>query len=519
MAVNKVIEQVLSRVADTLRSIDMDALLVSARAALVWLSKALHIRHRYIFTKENKLRLRYVASGFCLLFATSIFALTLSQNAAALNNPTFASLSIIDNESSAVDDAFDDAQRSLSNMLNSRLYGKFSLTSASLPSAISQPKDEIVKIQPGDALGLVLQNKGVGASDVNNMIKAMSKHYDPRHIKAGQEIAMHFTPTDEGDYRFMKMQIEVDPVKAVVVERDGDGFKSELLEKQVEKVAHAGEARIEVSLFGSAAKAGIPRGVVADVIRAYSWDVDFQRDIREGDELEVMYDSYETEDGYVAKTGDLRYAKLIVGGTEKTIYRFKMANGKVDYFGPDGTSIKKTLMKTPIDGARMSSGFGMRKHPVLGYNKMHKGVDFAAPRGTPIYAAGDGVIEKAGRNGGYGNYIRIRHNGTLKTAYAHLNKIKSGISPGKHVKQGQVVGYVGTTGRSTGPHLHYEVLVNSKQVNPRSVNLPIGEELVGTDLANFKALMKNVDREYAELRRNMKFAERKGTHQDTKRYN
>ena len=502
-----------------LKSVDFAQMLGRGRVFMSWASHKLHIRQRYIFTKENKLRLRYVASGFCLLFATSIFALTLSQNAAALNTQTVASLSVIERDNAAVDAAFDDAQRSLSDMLDSRLYGKFSLASASMPSAIRYPKDEVVKIEPGDALGVVLQSKGVGSADVNKAIEAMAKHYDPRRIKAGQEIAMHFTPTDEGDYRFMKMKIEVDPITAVVVERSGDDFSSELMERPVEKVSHAKNANIEVSLFGSAGKAGIPKGVVADVIRVYSWDVDFQRDIRQGDALEVLYDSYETEDGYVAKNGDMRYAKLVVGGIEKPIYRFKMSDGRVDYFSPDGTSIKKTLMKTPIDGARMSSGFGMRKHPVLGYNKMHKGVDFAAGRGTPIYAAGDGTVEKAGRNGGYGNYVRIRHNGNLKTAYAHMQKFKSGIRPGTRVKQGQVIGYVGTTGRSTGPHLHYEVLVDGRQVNPRSVNLPIGEELVGKDLANFKAMVKDIDREYAALKREMEYAQNRGTHRDSKRYN
>ncbi|MFP4313934.1 MAG: M23 family metallopeptidase, partial [Alphaproteobacteria bacterium] len=171
-----------------------------------------------------------------------------------------------------------------------------------------------------------------------------------------------------------------------------------------------------------------------------------------------------------------------------------------------GQSIKKTLMKTPVDGARMSSKFGMRRHPILGYNKMHKGVDFAAPLGTPIYAAGDGVLEKVGRNGGYGNYMRIRHTNGLKTAYAHLHKFAKGMSVGKRVKQGQVIGYIGSTGRSTGPHLHYEVILNGKQVNPNRVDLPIGDSLKGKDLDNFKRYISKYDQMYAELSRGQKFA-------------
>ena len=199
------------------------------------------------------------------------------------------------------------------------------------------------------------------------------------------------------------------------------------------------------------------------------------------------------------------------GGREKPIYRYKMDDGRVDYFEPDGTSIRKTLMKTPVDGARISSGFGYRRHPVLGYNKLHKGMDFAAPTGTPIYAAGDGVLEYAARNGSFGNYARIRHNSKLKTAYAHMSKFKKGMHKGKTVKQGEVIGYIGTTGRSTGPHLHYEVLVNGVQVNPRSVKLPTGETLTGEQLKRFKSLIQGINQEYASLTKGLKFAFRFGS--------
>jgi len=202
------------------------------------------------------------------------------------------------------------------------------------------------------------------------------------------------------------------------------------------------------------------------------------------------------------------FANIKTNGREKPIYRFEMDNGRVDYFGPDGTSIRKTLMKTPIDGARISSGFGYRRHPVLGYNKLHKGMDFAASTGTPIYAAGDGTVTYAARKGSYGNYISIRHNSKLGTAYAHLNKFKKGIRKGSVVKQGDVIGYVGTTGRSTGPHLHYEVLVNGVQVNPRSVKLPTGETLSGSELARFKSMVRSVDQEYASLTKGLKYAVR-----------
>jgi len=193
------------------------------------------------------------------------------------------------------------------------------------------------------------------------------------------------------------------------------------------------------------------------------------------------------------------YANLKMGKREIPLYRYKMRDGRTDYFQPSGRSVKHTLMKTPIKGARMSSGFGKRRHPVLGYTKMHAGVDFAAPKGTPIFAAGDGIVERAGWFSSYGKYIRIRHGSNLKTAYAHMSKINSKVKSGKRVKQGQVIGYVGTTGRSTGPHLHYEVIKNGRKVNPRSVNLPVGEDLQGKEKENFKYVMNKLRRQYASI--------------------
>jgi len=176
------------------------------------------------------------------------------------------------------------------------------------------------------------------------------------------------------------------------------------------------------------------------------------------------------------------------------IFLHSPSEGEADYFDPKGQSVRKALLRTPIDGARISSGYGKRRHPILGYNKMHRGVDFSAPRGTPVYAAGKGVVEYASRNGAYGKYIRIRHGGEFKTAYAHLKGYAKGIARGKRVKQGQVIGYVGSTGRSTGPHLHYEVLRNGKQTNPRNMKLPAGPKLAGQSLESFQAARVEIDR-------------------------
>ena len=365
-----------------------------------------------------------------------------------------------------------------------------------------------MKIGNGDTISEVLQKAGLSSSESYYTVKALSKYYDPKKIKPGQRLKVNFKSGKEGALIFSKMSMKINSVKTVIITKVAEKFISTLEEKKLKERSYARTAEIETSLYGSAAKAGIPPQIIAEIIRVYSWDVDFQRDIRNGDKIEVLYETEETEDGNFTHFGDVLYANLSVSGKEIPIYRYKMKNGRIDYFEPNGFSIKKTLMKTPIDGARISSGFGMRIHPILGYAKEHKGIDFAAPTGTPIYAAGDGVINFKGRKSGYGNYIRIRHNSKLQTAYAHMHKYAKNMCNGKRVKQGQIIGYVGTTGRSTGPHLHYEVIKNGIQVNPKSVDLPIGEQLLGTELAQFKSLIRTLNQQYATLSENLKFAQR-----------
>ncbi len=320
---------------------------------------------------------------------------------------------------------------------------------------------------------------------------------------------LRFEPADDNrsGYVLAAMDMPVDPLKSVSLRRtSGGGFVPDVIEKEAERRSYARAAEIETSLYGSALKNGIPSSVVAEVIRVFSWDVDFQRDVRRGDRLEVLYDQMESPDGVKVKSGNIIFARLSIGGEDVAIYRYEKPDGDVDYYMQDGSSLRKTLMKTPVDGARISSGYGMRKHPVLGYNKMHKGMDFAAPTGTPIYAAGDGKIEYLGRNSSYGNYIRIRHNGNLKTAYAHMSRFARGLSNGSRVKQGQVIGYVGTTGRSTGPHLHYEVLVNNVQINPKSISVPQGDSLKGKELEAFHRHVNRISQQYSSLLGGQQFA-------------
>jgi len=224
-----------------------------------------------------------------------------------------------------------------------------------------------------------------------------------------------------------------------------------------------------------------------------------------------MFDEYRDEDGRMAKTGNISVAEMVLSGQKIRLHRYKAKDGFVDYYSATGQSVRKALLRTPIDGARISSGFGRRRHPILGYTRMHKGLDFAARRGTPIYAAGDGVVDFAGRKGGYGKYVRIRHTGTYKTAYAHMHRYGKGVRTGRRVRQGQIIGYVGSTGRSTGPHLHYEVHKNGRQVNPRSIKLPSGRKLKGRELTAFKTYRVELDRDYAALTQSQQVAERAPT--------
>ena len=254
---------------------------------------------------------------------------------------------------------------------------------------------------------------------------------------------------------------------------------------------------IETSLYKTMKKQDLSDLIINEVIRIYSFDVDFQRDIYEGDSFEILFSREKNEDGEIVKISDPEY--LMLSSREVPLIYYLYTNDEFsEYFDENGKGMTKSLMKTPINGARLSSSYGMRKHPISGYNKMHKGVDFAAPTGTPIFAAGNGVVEYAGRNGGYGKYVRIRHDSTYKTAYAHLNAYKKGINNGARVKQGDIIGYVGSTGKSTGPHLHYEIIVNGKQINPANLKLPSGRKLNKNQLEDFKLIMKEKNFELEE---------------------
>jgi len=366
------------------------------------------------------------------------------------------------------------------------------------PSRYSRP----VKAKSGDTLIAMLRTAGVGQRDAAAAIDALKGVFDPRRIRPGNEIDIQFERAHPGDDpgAFLGFTMSPDYDRDVEVARATDGgFQANEIQKTLTNKPDRASGSIDASLFVDGEEAGIPVPVLLDVIRMYSWDVDFQRDIWPGDAFEVMWERVYDEDGNQVNNGDILYAKLTLSGTPHALYRYETSDGDIDYFDEKGQSARKALMRTPIDGARLSSGFGRRKHPVLGYTKMHRGVDFAAPIGTPIYAAGDGRVEKAQRWSTYGNYLRIRHNSEYSTAYAHISKFARGIKAGARVKQGQIVAYVGNTGRTTGPHLHYEILVKGTQVNPMKVRMPSGEKLKGKELARFQERRAEADTIFAEL--------------------
>lgn len=488
---------------------------------LLTMNVALHrlvpLRQRYIMNRSGRVRLRYslaVAAAFILALnaAWGSFAersgLDNSSLVAGLDLPEWSETQ----GQVQTADADTSGYEELSYSLKDRINGGFPDINKVLKS--KGPVTAELEIEKGQTLAGLLQEAGLSGDDAYDVVKSISEYADPRKILPGQKLRVRMEPRKEaqeaeenkGGFILTDLVMPIDKLKYVSLKRDNAGYVSKVHEKKMEKVARAGYTTIESSLYGSAARSGIPSPVIAEVIRIYSWDIDFQRDIRKGDKIEVLYDAYETEEGDTVKYGDIVYANLTIGGKSVPLYKFTMDNGRNDYFDPKGQSIKKTLMKTPIDGGRITSGFGMRKHPILGYNKMHKGVDFGAPVGTPVYAAGDGTIEQIGRSGGYGNYIRIRHNGLIKTAYGHLHNFARGLKQGSRVGQGDVIAYVGATGRATGPHLHYEVLVSGAQVNPNSVDLPTGEQLVGKELKRFKNLVETARQQFVSLSKSFKFA-------------
>ena len=391
---------------------------------------------------------------------------------------------------------------SLGNPTTAATLRAFRLGNPEFPEAtdVIALHHQTVRARRGDTLAGILIWAGAKQADAEAAIAALRQHYDPRGIRAGQEIRIAFTPhsvetaaSEAGPGHFEGFSVEPDLDHQVRVTRGGGGFVVHKINNVLTRTLAFAESSIDLSLYAAGKKVGLPDATLVELIRAYSWDIDFQRDIRRGDSFKVIYERITDAGGRLMRASDIAFATLTLGGKRHAIYRFTTDDGHTNYYDEKGRSARKALMRTPIDGARLSSGYGQRRHPILGYNKMHRGVDFAAPRGTPIYAAGNGTITYAGRNGAYGIYCRVRHNSKYSSAYAHMNSLARGMRRGKRVKQGQIIGYVGTTGRSTGPHLHYEILRSSVQTNPMRVKMPSGRKLNGVELTRFQAVKTSID--------------------------
>jgi len=348
----------------------------------------------------------------------------------------------------------------------------------------------------------MLTEADVSPEEAQMALAAFNKIYSNKKLKAGQEVTLTFSRRGEED-KLIGITFQPEATKEISITReDGGNFSGRINITPIERRRFAVRASIRSSLYEAGDREGVPRSVMAALIRVYSHTIDFQRDLQPGDKFEVLYDQPTAKDGSPAGQGVIIYAALEVKGKVRQMYRVTFADGTVDYFDERGQSVKQALLRTPVDGVRVTSGFGVRRHPILGYSKMHQGVDFGAPSGTPIFAAGSGIVEEVGFKGSYGRFILLRHNGKVQTAYAHMSRFARGIYPGAKVNQGDVIGFVGSSGRSTGSHLHYEVRVNRHQVNPLSLNMPIGRALEGKLLAQFKEGQKRIRQEFAGLLEN-----------------
>ena len=435
----------------------------------------------------------------------------------------------------------------LSQSSSSTLFGSTAPVASTQPAALdhaqtaerAQTRSTIethtVTLDSGDTLAGALENAGISADDANGAIAALSKVVSPRSLRAGQTFDITYNthpdvvggnnPTadddDDGDLAKAKA-VQGEPIARlltikfspsiehdVVVSRAADGsYTANDTVKQLVAREHRAGASIDGSLYLSAMRAGIPTDVVAEMIKMFSYKVDFQRDLHPGDSFEVFYNYYYTPEGQPAKQGAISYAVMRLGGKQIVLYRYQSdPNTPPEYFDSTGESAKGMLMKTPVDGARITSGFGMRFHPVLGYSRMHKGVDFGVPVGTPVMAAGGGSIAFMGWESGYGRFVLVNHGNGYSTAYGHLSRFSPGLHVGSRVGQAQIIAYSGNTGMTTGPHLHYEIRQNNQQVNPLSVKMAQGRKLAGKEMCAFQGERLRIDDKLASTKLETKVAD------------
>ena len=354
-------------------------------------------------------------------------------------------------------------------------------------------------LQEGETFTGALKQADLEGDEINDVINIISKKIDLRKLKVGTLIET-YTKSINDKKIINEIIIYPDIEKKIYVKKVNNKFVAGEDKKKLFSKLKLYEVEIHNSIYESLKKIDTPDEIIMEFVQLHSFDIDFQRDIRKGNKIKIFFEIYTDSQNNYIKSGKIYFSEIMLNDEIYELYRFQSEGDEfVEYFNSEGKSATKALMKTPINGARLSSGFGMRKHPILGYNKKHQGVDFAAPTGTPIMAAGTGHIEFVGNNGGAGKYIRIKHLNGYKTSYSHLSKYASGIQKNVKVRQGQVIGYVGNTGLSTGPHLHYEVIFNGKRINPMKMKLPSGKQLKDKNLEIFLAEKERINAEVSEL--------------------
>ena len=345
----------------------------------------------------------------------------------------------------------------------------------------------------GDNYQIIINKLNINDNEKSNILSAIKNQKSLKILKINQNFL--FKIDNLSKVKVLEFKIETDKKNEIIFTRakNNEKFTSKIIKKNFKKELVYKETLITKSLYSNAIDIGISPNIIIEFARLYGFQIDFQRDIWKDDSFQIIYEEYVNENKEIVDTGEIIFANLNLQNVDYQLYKHEYEKDKIDYFDENGKSVKKTLMKTPINGARLSSSFGKRKHPILGYTKMHTGTDFAAPQGTPIMASGDGKVMKAGWCGGGGNCVKIKHNNTYQTVYAHMSKFGSGIKKGVRVKQGQIIGYVGSTGLSTGPHLHYEVIENGRKINSQKLKLPSGKVLKGKERKRFEVDKIKID--------------------------
>ena len=390
----------------------------------------------------------------------------------------------------------EDEKNNFDSVVKSKEFGNLSNY---FISKVNSPYEEVkYLIKNNDSIEKILNKFLISQSDIK-LISNNLKLKKLTNIYPGRELSLIFKKLENGSNSVVNLLYPINNTTSIEIRKNQNNFtiKENILQLYKKEVVIKSE--IKNNLYSAAVEAGIEPNIIIEFARIYGFEVDFQRDIRKGDWFEIFYERFEDDNNIVKDTGKIIYASMYVNGNEINLYNFKYGK-EIGYYDIKGKSIVKSLMKTPINGARLSSSYGMRKHPILGYNKMHRGTDFAAPSGTPIMASGSGTVTRARWCGGGGNCVKIKHNSTYETIYAHMKSFARGIKEGRKVKQGQIIGYVGSTGMSTGPHLHYEVVVNGKKVNSQRLKLPSGKILKGEERKEFELKRIKIDLKLSNLR-------------------